>query len=135
MAFGTVGGLVVHQEHILFLASDVRDHASGGAALFHVPDDLRVGFPAVEFRMDERPGLREVEFVGRSFVPEGGKKLAGERDRAHFRPASADVENAVRKFLTSNYAGQVVGGEPYPGRGEVPAPVLVGIPVAVFGTD
>ena len=103
--------------------------------LLHVPDDLRVGFPAVEIRMDERPGLGEVELIGRSFVPESRQKLARQSQRADLGPPAADVEDAVHQLLACNLASQVVGGQPDPRRGEVPAPVLIGITVAVFRTD
>jgi hypothetical protein len=106
---GAIWGFVVHQEHVLFLAGDVRDHAAGSAALLNVPDDLRVGFPTVEVRIDERPSLGEIELIGRSFVPEGRQKLAREGQRADLGPPAADVENAVHELLARNFAGQVVG--------------------------
>ena len=37
---GTVRGLVVHQEHVLFLAGDVCNHLPGKGTLLHIPSDF-----------------------------------------------------------------------------------------------
>ena len=132
---GAIGRLVVDEEHFTFLAGDVGDHTAGGAALLDVPDDLAVGLAAVEVSMDAGPGLGEVEFVGLAFVPEGGEELAGQGQGPDLGPPAADVEDAVCQFLTRYLTGKVIRGEPYPGRREVAAPVLVGIAVAVLGPD
>ena len=133
--FRPVRGFVVHQEHVFFLAGHIRNHPAGAAPLFHMPDNLRRGFLAVELRMDPRPRLGKVEFVRRPFVPEGGQKFAGECQRADLGPAATDVEDAVFQLLSCQLAGEIVGGEPDPGGGEIPSPVLVCIAVAVFGPD
>lgn len=55
VTFFSVGGFVVHKEHVAFFAPHVRDHFICPSPLLHVPDDFFVRFLAVEFCFAARP--------------------------------------------------------------------------------
>ena len=73
--FQAIGSLVVHQQHVALVAHDVRHHAVAPCALFHMPDNLRVGLVALELGAASCPELREIELEGFPLIPEGGEQL------------------------------------------------------------
>ena len=133
VAFIAVGGFVVDEEHVGFAAGDVDDHFGTESGLDDVPDDVGIGFAAVEVGTAAGPEFAEVEFVVLAFVVELAEEFAAESDAEGLRIATADFENAVVQALAGGFADEVVGGEPDPWRGEVAAPVFVGVAVTVFG--
>ena len=130
-----VGRLVVYEEHILLLAGDVGNHTVAPGLLLNVPNDLGVGLLTIELGAGKCPELREVELIALALVEVCRKELALERNGANLGASAADVKYAVFKLLACDLAGEVVGGEPYPRRGKVLTPVLVGVAVAGFGSD
>ena len=58
-----------------------------------------------------------------------------QRNEINLRSAAANIKDAVMKLLPCLFTGQAVGRQPDPGRGEIPAPVLVGIAVGFFRRD
>ena len=71
-----VGSFVVHQEHILLLAGDIRNHAVAPGSLLHVPDDFRFRLPTVKFGTGEGPEFGEIKLIALALVPVGGQELA-----------------------------------------------------------
>ena len=76
MEFFAVRSFVVDQQHVLFLAGNVTDHAVTPSLLFDVPNDFSFGLFAMEFRAAKGPELREVKFVALAFVIIGGEKFS-----------------------------------------------------------
>lgn len=134
VAFIAVGGFVVDEEHVGFAAGDVDDHFGTEGGLNDVPDDVGVGFAAVEVGAAAGPEFAEVEFIVLAFVVELAEKFATEGDAKGFRIAAADFENAVVQALAGGLADEVVRRKPDPWRGEVAAPVFVSVAVTVFRT-
>ena len=130
--FLAVRGLVVNEKHILFLTCDVRDHAVAPGSLIYMPDDLRIGFPAVKLSTAEGPELGEIKLVALSLVPVGGQQFALQDDRADLGTSTADIEDTVGQLPAGALAGEIIGRKPYPRRGKVFAPVLVRITVTVL---
>ena len=126
-AFLAVRCFVVDKQHITFLADDVRHHAVEPCALLHVPDDVGGRFLAAEARAATRPELGEIEFESATLIAERREKFARKSQKSHFRAASAYVEDAVRKAIACQFADQIAGREPNPGRSETLAPVFVGV--------
>ena len=133
VAFIAVGRFVVDEEHVGFAAGDVDDHFGTEGGLDDVPDDVGVGFAAIEVSTAAGPEFAEVEFVVLAFVVELAEKFAAEGDAEGLRIAAADFENAVVQALAGGFADEVVRRKPDPWRGEVATPVFVGVAVAVFG--
>lgn len=132
VAFIAVGGFVVDEEHVGFAAGDVDDHFGTEGGLDDVPDDVGVGFAAVEVGAAAGPEFAEVEFVVLAFVVKLAEEFAAEGDAEGFRIAAADFKDAVVQALAGGFADEIIGGKPYPRRGKVAAPVFVGVAVAVF---
>lgn len=132
VAFVAVGGFVIDEDHVGFAAGDVDDHFGAEGGLDDVPDDVGVGFAAVEVGAAAGPEFAEIEFVVAAFVVELAEEFAAESDAEGFRIAAADFKNAVVQALAGGFADEVVGRKPNPRRGEVAAPVFVGVAVAVF---
>ena len=107
--FGTIRGFVIHEEHILLLASDIGNHPARRTPLLHVPDNPGIGLLTVEFRMDAGPYLREIELIWLPFVPERGEEFSWKSQWSYLRPSSSDIENAVRQFPAGELAGEVAG--------------------------
>lgn len=134
VAFIAVGGFVVDENHIGFAAGDVDDHFGTEGGLDDVPDDMGVGFATIEVGAAAGPEFAEVEFVVLAFVVELAEEFAIKCDTEGFRCAAANFEDAIVKTLAGGFANEVIGGKPDPWRGEVTAPVFVGVAVAVFWT-
>ena len=130
VAFIAVGGLVVDEEHLVFVAGNLGLQFGGEGGLGHLPQNLRLRLPAVEPGAAARPELAEVEFIVPPLVPELAQQLTAQGDTKDLRVAASNLKGAVGKPLAGAAAHQIAGGEPHPGGGEVPAPVLVGVAVA-----
>lgn len=132
VAFIAVGGFVVDEEHVGFATGDVDDHFGTEGGLDDVPDDVGVGFAAVEVGAAAGPEFAEVEFVVLAFIVKLAEEFAAEGDAEGLRIAAADFKDAVVQALAGGFADEIIGGKPYPRRGKVAAPVFVGVAVAVF---
>ena len=132
VAFIAVGGFVVDEVHVGFAAGDVDDHFSTEGGLNDVPNDVGVGFAAIEVGAAAGPEFAEVEFVVLAFVVELAEEFAIKCDAEGFRCAAANFEDAVVQAFAGGFADEIIGRKPDPWRGEVAAPVFVGVAVAVF---
>lgn len=132
VTFVAVGGFVVDEDHIGFAAGDVDDHFGTKGSLDDVPDDVGVGFATIEVGAAAGPEFAEVEFVVLAFVVELAEEFAIKCDAEGFRCAAANFEDAVVQAFAGGFADEIIGRKPDPWRGEVAAPVFVGVAVAVF---
>lgn len=130
-----VGGFVADEQHLVFIAGDLRFHLGPEGGLGDLPQDLGVGLRASEVGAAAGPELAEVERVVPALVIELAQQLAVQGDAEDFGSAAAHPKDAVAQALAGEIADQVIGGEPHPGRGEVAAPVLVGVTVAGLRFD
>ena len=88
-----------------------------------------------EIGSDHQVKLGEIEIIFLSFIPEDAQQPAVQRNEINLRPAAADIKNAVLQQLPGLFASQAAGGEPDPGRSEIPAPVLIRVSEAFFRRD
>ena len=79
--------------------------------------------------------LGKVEIIFLALIIEYAQQPPIQRNEINLRSASANIKDAVMKLLPCLFTGQAVGRQPDPGRGEIPAPVLVGIAVGFFRRD
>ena len=130
MLFRSVGSLVVDEEHVGLAAVHLGVHHRVFVFLAHMPVDQLLLLFERELGFDIEPHVGEVEVVLFAFVVEDAQQAAVQGNEVDLRPAPADIKHTVFQGLSGEFALQTVGGKPDPGRGEVPAPVLVRIAVA-----
>ena len=135
MAFLAVRGLVIDEEHLRLGAGDLHLHFGPEGGLDHLPMNFRVRLPAVKESTAARPELAKIELIVPALVVELAQQFPAQGDAEGLGVSAAHLEHAVGEPLTADIAHQIVGGQPYPGGGEVPAPVLVSVAEAVLGSD
>ena len=135
MEFHAIGCFVIDEDHVFLFAGEVDNHAVPPGLLLDVPNNLRFGLMAIELRAAEGPEFREIEFVAFPFVIDGAEELPLQGDGADFRAAATDIKDGVFKPFSALTAHEMIGGKPHPRRGEVLAPILIGISIAISGAD